>query len=136
LGREKMTKDADLLEEVRKIRELLEPAPTPPPAPPKNFYEEFKGFLMKYKVMGLAVAFILGLYLGALVQALVSDLIMPLINLIMPDVAWEEIALFPTAQSPNGIFLIGHFTGELVTFIIVAFVIFLLVKATSRLGIE
>ncbi len=40
----KMTKDADLLEEVRKIRELLEPAPAPPSTPPKNFYEEFKDF--------------------------------------------------------------------------------------------
>ena len=35
---------ADLLEEVRKIRELLEPAPAPPSTPPKNFYEEFKDF--------------------------------------------------------------------------------------------
>jgi large conductance mechanosensitive channel protein len=86
--------------------------------------------------MGLAVAFILGIYLGALVQALVNDLVMPLINLILPDIPWEQIALFPTEKSPDGIFLIGHFTGELVTFIIVAFVIFLLVKLTTRIGIE
>lgn len=131
-----MSKDANLLEEVRKIRELLEPAPAPPPTPPKNFVEEFKKFLTKYKVMGLAVAFILGMYLGALVQALVNDLIMPFINLILPDVPWEQIALFPTDASPDGIFLIGHFTGELVTFIVVAFVIFLLVKFTARIGIE
>ena len=126
-----MTKDADLLEEVRKIRELLSPAPAPPPTPPKNFMDEFKEFLKKYKVMGLAVAFILGLYLGALVQALVTDLIMPMINLVLPDIPWEEIAL-----GPNDIFLIGHFTGELVTFIVVAFVIFLLVKVSTRVGIE
>ena len=131
-----MTKDADLLEEVRKIRELLEPAPAPPPTPPKNFMDEFKEFLKKYKVMGLAVAFILGLYLGALVQALVNDFIMPLINLLLPDIPWERIALFPTSSSPDGIFLIGHFTGELVTFIVVAFVIFLLVKVSTRVGIE
>ena len=131
-----MAKDADLLEEVKKIRKLLEPAPKPPPEPPKNFIEEFKSFILKYKVMGLAVAFILGLYLKDLVNALVDDLIMPLINLVMPDIPWEEIALFPTTSSPNGIFLIGHFTGELVTFVIVAFVIFLLVKATTRVGIE
>jgi large conductance mechanosensitive channel len=131
-----MTKEADLLFEVRKIRELLEPAPAPPPTPPKNFMEEFKEFLKKYKVMGLAVAFILGLYLGALVQALVNDMIMPLINLLLPDIPWEQIALFPTSSSPDGIFLIGHFTGELVTFIVVAFVIFLLVKVSTRVGIE
>ena len=86
--------------------------------------------------MGLAVAFILGLYLGALVQALVNDMIMPLINLMLPDIPWEQIALFPTSQNPNGIFLIGHFTGELVTFIVVIFVIFLLVKVSTRVGIE
>ena len=131
-----MTKDADLLEEVRKIRELLSPAPAPPPTPPKNFMDEFKEFLKKYKVMGLAVAFILGLYLGALVQALVNDFIMPLINLLLPDIPWERIALFPTSSSPDGIFLIGHFTGELVTFIVVAFVIFLLVKFSTIVGIE
>ncbi|MFX0065309.1 MAG: MscL family protein, partial [Candidatus Hermodarchaeota archaeon] len=88
-----MAKEDEMIEELRKIRELLEPPPPPPP--PKNFVDEFKQFISKYKVMGLAVAFILGLYLGALVQALVNDLIMPIINLIMPDIAWEEIAVGP-----------------------------------------
>lgn len=86
--------------------------------------------------MGLAVAFILAVYLGNLVKALVSDLVMPLVNLFMPDLPWETIALYPTDKSPDGIFLVGHFTGELVTFIIVAFVIFILVKFTSKIGIE
>ena len=122
----KMTKEDEMLEELRRIRELLEPPPPPPP--PKNFLDEFKQFISKYKVMGLAVAFILGLYLGALVQALVNDLIMPIISLILPDVAWDEIVFGP--------FLIGHFTGQLITFIIVAFVIFILVKYSSKLGIE
>ncbi|MGQ9787861.1 MAG: MscL family protein [Candidatus Hadarchaeaceae archaeon] len=41
-------------------------------------------FITKYKVLGMAVAFIIGLYLGALVQALVNDLIMPIIQLVAP----------------------------------------------------
>ena len=62
---------------------------------------------------------------------------MPLINLVIPNIPWESIAFGPTTEAaPYGIFLIGHFTGEVVTFIIVAFVIFLLVKATSKIGIE
>lgn len=89
---------------------------------------EFRDFLSKYKVMGLAVAFILGLYLGGLVSALVSDLIMPIIQLAMPNIQWELIELGP--------FRVGHFVGTLVTFIIIAFVIFLIVKATKRWGIE
>jgi large conductance mechanosensitive channel len=125
-----LPKDNDLLEEVKKIRELLEPAPPPPATPPKNFMDEFKEFLKKYKVMGLAVAFIMGIYLGALVQAFVNDLIMPIINFFLPEgVAWDTFTLFE-------VFLVGHFMGELLTFIIVAFVIFVLVKYTARLGME
>jgi large conductance mechanosensitive channel len=125
-----LPKDNDLLEEVKKIRELLEPAPPPPVAPPKNFVEEFKDFLKKYKVMGLAVAFIMGVYLGALVKAFVSDLVMPIINIFLPEgVAWDTFTVFD-------VFLVGHFMGELLTFIIVAVVIFVLIKYTARLGIE
>ncbi len=58
---------SEMLEELRKIRTLLEPKPSPPTPPaPKGFVKEFKVFLEQYKVMGMAVAFILGLYLGAL----------------------------------------------------------------------
>ena len=119
----------EMLEELRKIRQLLEPKPAPPtPAPPKGLMNEFKDFLSKYRVMGMAVAFILGLYLGSLVNALVNDLIMPIIELAMPGVEWEAITAGP--------FRIGHFVGALITFLIVALVIFLLVKITKRLGIE
>ena len=123
------TKDDEMLEELKKIRDLLTPKPAPPPAPPpKGLANEFKEFLSKYKVMGMAVAFILGLYLGSLVQALVGDLIMPIISLAMPGVDWELMTAGP--------FRIGHFIGTLITFIIVAFVIFALVKITKKAGIE
>ena len=56
--------DDAILEELRKIRTLLEPKPSPPKTLPKNFLGEFKDFLSQYKVMGMAVSFILGLYLG------------------------------------------------------------------------
>lgn len=116
-----------MLEELEKIRQLLEPKPPPEP-PPEGLVNEFKTFLSKYSVMGLAVAFILGLYLGGLVKALVDDLIMPIIQLAMPGSEWEAINLGP--------FRIGHFMGAVITFIIVAFVIFILVKLTKRMGIE
>ncbi len=119
----------EILEELKKIRGLLEPKPTPPPTPPpQGFMNEFKDFLSKYRVMGMAVAFILGLYLGGLVNALVDDLLMPIIELSMPGVQWETITAGP--------FRVGHFIGSLITFIIVALVIFILVKITKRIGIE
>ncbi|MGQ9719457.1 MAG: large conductance mechanosensitive channel protein MscL [Nitrososphaerales archaeon] len=125
---DRLVKDEEILEELKRIRTILEPKPAPIPTKPKGLWEEFVDFISKYKVMGLAVAFILGLYLGALVQALVGDLIMPIIELAMPGVAWDTIQLGP--------FRIGHFTGALITFLIVAFVIFIIVKITKRWGIE
>lgn len=128
-----MANDDEILEELRRIRTLLEPKPAPTPSPPKGLWAEFIDFLSKYKVMGLAVAFIMGVYLGALVQALVSDFIMPIIGLAVPglgNLATEEF------QVGSQHFTYGHFLVALITFIIVAFVIFLLVKITKKWGIE
>jgi len=124
----------EVLEELRRIRTLLEPKPAPPsPPPPKGLWAEFMDFLSKYKVMGLAVAFIIGVYLGALIQALVADLIMPIIGLAIPGLANLADYKF---QVSSQYFTIGHFLAALITFIIVAFVIFILVKITKKWGIE
>lgn len=129
-----MTKEDEMLEELRQIRTLLTPKPAPsPPPPPKGLRAEFMDFLSKYKVMGLAVAFIIGLYLGALVQALVTDLVMPVIGLAIPGLG--NLADY-TVSVNNQIFGVGHFAAALITFIIVAFVIFLIIKITKRIGIE
>ncbi len=121
-----MSKEDKMLEELKRIRELLETKPPPPP--PKGLWNEFMDFLSKYKVMGLAVAFIMAIYLGALVKALVDDLVMPIVTLAMPGGEWEDVVAGP--------FRIGHFIGALITFVIVAFVIFIIVKVTKRWGIE
>ncbi|MDH5450772.1 MAG: MscL family protein [Candidatus Bathyarchaeota archaeon] len=123
-----MSKEEKMLEELKRIRELLEPKPAPPRPAPKGLWAEFLDFISRYKVMGLAVAFIIGIYFGELVKALVNDLIMPVIQLIPGMDKWDLISVGP--------FLIGHFIGALITFLIVAFVIFLLVKITKRWGIE
>jgi large conductance mechanosensitive channel len=121
-----MEREDELLKEVEKIRKILEP---PPPEPaPENFVEEFKDFLSKYKVLGLAVAFILGVYLGQLVQSLVSNLIMPIVELILPNVEWNQIEIGP--------FGVGAFAGDLLTFIIIAFVVFVIVKVANRADIK
>ena len=77
-----MTTEDEMLAELKKIREALEKAP--PSQPPKGLWNEFKDFLSKYKVLGLAVAFVLALYLGALVLAVVKDFIIPLLGLAIP----------------------------------------------------
>jgi len=146
-----MSKDDKMLEELKKIRELLEPKPTPPPPPPpKGLWKEFMDFISKYKVMGLAVAFIMGVYLGALVQALVKDFIMPIIGLALAGAGIGNLSTlkfgipsttFDAAGNPpegytGQLFGVGDFLVALMTFIIVAFVIFLLVKITKKWGIE
>jgi large conductance mechanosensitive channel len=142
-----LPKEDDMLAELKKIRELLTPAPAPPPT--KGMWNEFMDFISKYKVMGLAVAFIMGVYLGALVQALVTGLVMPVIGLAIPglgNLATFKIPIPPTELDSQGapidpnyvgqLFGVGEFLASLITFIIVAFVIFLLVKITKRWGIE
>jgi len=144
-----MSKDDRMLEELKRIRELLEPKPAPPtPPPPKGMRAEFMDFLSKYKVMGLAVAFIMGVYLGALISALVKDLVMPIIGLALPglgNLATYKIPIPSTTLDSLGnppagytgqLFGVGDFLVALITFVIVAFVIFLIVKITTRLGIE
>ena len=145
-----MAKDDEMLEELKQIRTLLTPKPAPPaPPPPKGLWREFMDFISKYKVMGLAVAFIMGVYLGALVQALVKDLIMPVIGLAIPglgNLSTFRIAIPSTALDAQGnpldptyagqLFGVGDFMVAFITFIIVAFVIFLIVKITKKWGIE
>ena len=79
--------------------------------------------------MGMAVAFILGLYLGTLVQALVTDLLMPIIQYATPPgVVWQDITFGP--------FLVGQFLGALITFLLVVVVIFLIVKVSERANVK
>jgi large conductance mechanosensitive channel len=127
-----MSKEDAMIKELKQIRELLAAKPAPPPPPPKGLWNEFKAFLENYKVMGLAVAFIMGIYLGTLVQALVTDLLMPAIGLAIPGL--ENLSDY-SIQVEKQSFLVGDFLSWLITFIIVAFVIFLLVKITKKWGI-
>lgn len=144
-----MPKDEEMIDELRKIRILLEPKPAPPaPEPPKGMWKEFVDFISKYKVMGLAVAFILGLYLGGVVQSLVKDIIMPIIGLVVPGLGNLSTLKFavpstvfdvqgnPPAGYTGQIFGMGNFLVAVITFVIVAFVIFLIVKVTKKWGIE
>ncbi len=128
-----MSKEDEMLAELKRIRELLEPKAAPPTPEPKGLWKEFIDFLSKYKVLGLAVAFIMGLYLGNLVQALVKDFILPLIGLAIPGMS--DLAVY-TQTVMSQIFGIGDFLVALITFIIVALVIFLIVKVTKKWGIE
>jgi len=125
--------DAEILAELQKIRELLTPKSPIPTPEPKGLSAEFRAFLTNYKVLGLAVAFILGLYLGALVSSLVKDLILPIIGIPLSGVG--DLTTY-SVTFDSQVFHIGDFLIAVITFIIVAFVIFLIVKMAKRYHID
>ena len=126
-----MASDAEILAELQKIRELLTPKAAPPE--PKGLSAEFRAFLQNYKVLGLAVAFILGVYLGGLVQSLVKDLILPVIGIALSGVG--NLSTY-TVLFMKQEFQIGDFLIALITFLIVALVIFIIVKIAKRYHID
>ena len=125
-----MSMDQKVLDELKKIREALEVKPAPAPAPPKGLWNEFKDFLSKFKVVGLAIAFILGLYLGIVIQALVKDLLLPVIGLALPGIG--DLATLSVVVGSQT-FGIGDFLVAVITFIIVALVVFILVKVAKKM---
>lgn len=95
---------------------------------PKGFIDEFMEFLKNYQVIGLAIAVIIGAAAGKMVTAMVSDIIMPVIAVLTPGGDWKTAVL----QVGPVKFMIGDFAGALIDFIIVALVIFLIVKLIMK----
>ena len=122
-----MSKEDEMIAELKKIREAVEKAPAP--APPKGLWNEFKDFLSKYKIFGLAIAFIIALYLGTLVQALVKDLLLPALTLLIPGM--DNLATLTM-----GVFGVGDFLVALITFLFVALIAFIAVKIAKKWRIE
>ncbi len=95
--------------------------------------DEFKVFLTKHGVIGLAVAVVIGGAVSKLVSALVSDLIMPVVGVLTPEGNWREATL-TVGRIKFGIgdfagaFIIGDFAGAFIDFVIISFVIFMIVK--------
>jgi large conductance mechanosensitive channel len=75
----------------------------------------------------------MGIYLGNLAQSLVKDLLLPLIGLAIPEL--QDLASYTVIEGQQT-FGYGNFLVALITFIIVAFLIFLAVKVSKKWGIE
>lgn len=126
-----MNNDQEILEELKKIREAVTPKPTPPPEKPKGIWAEFTDFIGKAGVIGLAVGFIMGTYIGKVVSALVQDLIMPIPGALISGGDWRKaVVSLPIGQGMN--FAIGDFVGVLVDFLIVAVVVFFIAKYAGK----
>ena len=105
--------------------------------------KEFKAFIMKGNVLDLAVAVIIGAAFGAIVTSMVNDIVMPPIGLLLGHMDFKELfvslngqsyptmAAAKTAAAP--VMAYGQFLNTIVNFLIVAFVIFLVVKTANKL---
>ncbi len=90
----------------------------------KQVIHEFKEFLKEYKVVGLAIAFIMGSAATIFIQSLVNNIVMPLITPFVPKGEWA------TATWAIGPFVFGWgpFLAAAINFIILALVVFLFAK--------
>ena len=105
-------------------------------------FREFKAFVMRGNLLELAVAFILGIAFGRVVTSLVNDVIMPPIGLVLGGVDFSNLfinlsktpyATLAEAQAAGAPTLnYGVFILTVLDFVIVAFVVFMLVRAVNR----
>ena len=91
----------------------------------KKFFQEFKEFAMRGNVLDMAVGVVVGSAFTAIVTSIVQNLLTPLLGLLIPDSTFAEWA-------PGG-FGIGAVINSIISFIITAFVVFLLVKGVNKL---
>jgi len=93
-----------------------------------GFVHEFKDFLTEYKVIGLAIAFIMGAAITDLVKSLVNNVIMPVLTFFIPGGEWQA-ATFSLGPIVVGW---GAFLAALINFIIIALVVFMIAKAVLK----
>jgi large conductance mechanosensitive channel len=101
-----------------------------------SLIKEFKEFAVKGNVVDMAVGIIIGLAFGRIVTSLVSDVVMPPIGYLIGGVNFSDLAVVMPPMTANGtevLIAYGNFLQTLLDFLIVAFVIFLVVKGINRL---
>ena len=113
----------------------------------KKFIGEFKEFITKGNALDLAIGVVIGGAFGAIVKSLVDDLIMPVISLLLGNVSVADrfiqlnkaditipagATLAAAKEAGAVVFAYGNFIMAIINFLIIAFVIFLLVKAINK----
>jgi large conductance mechanosensitive channel len=97
--------------------------------------KEFRKFVMRGNVVDMAVGIIMGAAFGAIVSSLVSDVVMPPIGLLLGNVDFSHLRVVLQAD-PEVAINYGAFVNTIVSFLIVALVMFLLVRVVNRLKPE
>ena len=104
----------------------------------KKFIEEFKAFINKGNVLGLAVGVIVGGAFSTITTSLTNDIIMPIVSIFMGGVHFEELSVtLPTFYTPGpdaapNTLNYGNFIAAVINFFILALVVFFIVKAVNK----
>lgn len=109
-----------------------------------HLWEDFKAFIMRGNVLDLAVAVVIGTAFKAIVDSVVTDLINPLIGLIVGKSSFDglkatlgsckvTVANGVKASTCRGVVTYGHFIGQVINFLIIAASVFLMIKTFERL---
>ena len=102
----------------------------------KKIISEFKDFIARGNVMDLAVGVIIGGAFGKIVSSLVDDMIMPIIGLILGGIDFSNLKFVikeATEKTPEASIKYGLFIQNVVDFLIIAFVIFVMVKGINTI---
>ena len=94
--------------------------------------KEFKDFIAKGNVMDMAVGIIIGAAFTAIVSSLVADLINPIISLFTGGIDFSSMMVNLSDDPDAGAFKYGSFIMAVINFLIVAFVVFMLVKMVNK----
>lgn len=109
----------------------------------KGFWAEFKDFIARGNLVEIAIAFITGAAFGTLVRSFINDMVMPVIGALIGRVDFSNLFLvltgesYPSAQAAReagaAALYYGAFINNVINFLVIMFVMFLLVKAIMRL---
>ncbi len=112
----------------------------------KNFVNEFKEFLVKGSVVDMAVGFIFGAAFSTVVKSLVNNVLMPPIGLLLGKVDFSQLfvsldgntykTLEAAEKAGAPVIKYGVFINDLISFVILGFVIFVMIKVINRLKKE
>ena len=110
-------------------------------------FKEFKEFAMRGNVVDMAVGIIIGAAFGTIIKSLVADIIMPPIGLLLGNVDFANLFILLKPGNPAGPYLAlaeaqkagavtinyGAFINTIISFVIVAFAVFLLIRSLNRM---
>ena len=94
----------------------------------KKFMEEFKQFIARGNVMDMAVGVIIGGAFGTITTSLVNDIVMPILGIFTGSISFADLSV----EVGSAVISYGNFIQAVLNFLIMAFVVFCLIKAINR----